>query len=69
MIKLKNNSFLYKILFGKTQTKQVSGASYRIVNSKDLSVKLYSKIDDSDNFSIKGKDGKIYKIKQLMPSR
>lgn len=64
-----NKSGWYRILFGETKTKQVSGISYRIVNSKDLSEKIYSKIDKSDDFTVTGKDGKTYKIKQLVPSK
>jgi len=63
------SSFFYKILFGNTKTRQVSGASVKIVNSKDLSEKLYSMIDKSDNFTVKGKDGKVYTVRQLLPTK
>ena len=63
------DSFFYKILFGNTKTRQVSGASVKIVNSKDLSEKLYSMIDKSDNFTVKGKDGKVYTVRQLLPTK
>lgn len=64
-----NKSGWYKVIFGETKTRQVSGVSYRIVNSKELSEKIYSKIDSSDNFTVTGNDGKTYKIKQLVPSK
>jgi hypothetical protein len=69
MEKKVTKSSLFRVLFGETKTKQVSGISFKIVNSKDLSEKIYSKIDESDNFIVTGKDGKKYKIKQLVPSK
>ncbi|MCX2680945.1 hypothetical protein OOZ15_13410 [Galbibacter sp. EGI 63066] len=63
------NSVLYKVIIGNTRTKQVSGASKRIVVSKDLSKKVYSKIDNSDNFTVKGENGKVYKVRQLVPAK
>jgi hypothetical protein len=62
-------SKFWKIITGDTKTRQVSGASVRIANSKDLSTKLYSKIDKSDNFKISSKDGKIYSVRQLVPTK
>jgi hypothetical protein len=62
-------SKFWKIITGDTKTKQVSGSSVRIANSKDLSTKLYSKIDNSDNFKISSKDGKTYSVRQLVPAK
>lgn len=64
------NTVLYKVIIGNTRTKQVSGVSKRIVMSKDLSKKIYSQIDKSDNFEVKeDNNGKVYKVKQLVPAK
>jgi hypothetical protein len=60
---------IFKILTGRTRTKQVSGVSKNIVSSKDLSKQLYSQIDRSKSFTVESKNGKKYKVRQLVPSR
>ena len=60
---------IYKVVFGNTRTKQVSGVSKIIVNNRELSKQLYAKIDGSDDFTVESKDGKKYKVRQLVPSK
>jgi len=62
-------SKFWKVITGDTRTRQVSGASVKITRSKDLSTKLYSKIDESDNFKISSKGGKTYTVRQLVPTK
>lgn len=61
---MNKNSKLYKIIFGNTKTKQVSGAAIDIVFDSVLSSKLYDNIDKQNNFAIEN-NGKKYVIKHL----
>lgn len=66
---METKSKLWRIIVGDTKTRQISGASVRIASSKDLSSKLYKRIDKSDNFKISSKDGKTYTVRQLVPTK
>ena len=59
------NSKLYKILTGDTKTTQVSGSAVKIVFNKELSSKVYDKIDREAEFTVQSKEGKTFRIKQL----
>lgn len=65
----KGKSIFSKIILGRTRTREVSGASKKIVFDKDLSAQVYSKMDKQDVFRIKSeKTGKEYTISRVKPS-
>lgn len=64
MKKIFKNGKFYKILTGNTKTVQVSGSAVNIVFDKNLSSQVYSKLDNSKEFSVE-KDGKKYIVRQL----
>lgn len=64
MIKYFKNSKFYRIITGHTKTSQVSGSAVNIVFDKELSSKVYDKLDTNKVFSVE-KNGKKYIIRQL----
>ena len=65
----KGNSIFSKIILGHTRTKQVSGASKRIVFDKELSAQVYSKMDSKHTFQIESKKtGEKYTVRRVKPS-
>jgi hypothetical protein len=64
MKKTFKNGKIYKILTGNTKTVQVSSSAVNIVFDRNLSAQVYSKLDNSKEFSVE-KDGKRYIVRQL----
>lgn len=58
------NTGLYRVLTGDTKTAQVSKSAVNVVFDRDLSAQIYSKMDNSKEFTIQ-KGDKKYTVRQL----